>query len=386
MTTTKHPLSAFAKASDISVEDFERLCQQHTAPDDYPMATDIAANVLIYDAAQITHYETTALKAEWAHALMNGPGVIVIRQAFSDLSLIDRMSQTFDQICQQEHAQGSGADHFAKAGANSRIWNAFEKSALLDPEGFIHYYKNPVLQLVAESWLGPGYQITAQMNTVHPGGSAQDPHRDYHLGFQENEQVAQYPLHMHQASASLTLQGAVAHSDMPLASGPTLLLPFSQQYPLGYLAWRDPDFRELFHQYSVQLPLEKGDAVFFNPALFHAAGANTTEDHHRCANLLQISAAFGKPMETVDRYRISQRLYPSLLPLWNDQLSAVEQAAILAASCDDYSFPSNLDTDPPLNGMAPQTHSAMTREALKTQLDASAYEQACSRHQQKRRS
>jgi len=49
------------------------------------------------------------------------------------------------------------------------------------------------------------------------------------------------------------------------------------------------------------MPLEKGDAVFFNPALLHAAGSNHATDIRRMANLQQISSAFGRPMETVDR-------------------------------------------------------------------------------------
>ena len=47
-------------------------------------------------------------------------------------------------------------------------------------------------------------------------------------------------------SALLTLQGAVAHTDMPVESGPTKLLPFSQRYPQGYVAWRRADFRAYF--------------------------------------------------------------------------------------------------------------------------------------------
>ena len=96
------------------------------------------------------------------------------------------------------------------------------------------------------AWLGPGYQVTSQVNVVRPGGQAQDPHRDYHLGFLENDVVEQYPTHVHLLSPVLTLQGAVAHSDMPVESGPTMYLPYSHQYVPGYLAWRLPEFREHF--------------------------------------------------------------------------------------------------------------------------------------------
>lgn len=78
---------------------------------------------------------------------------------------------------------------------------------------------------------------------------------------------------MHRLSPVLTLQGAVAHCDMPVESGPTLFLPYSQTYLPGYLALKRPEFRTYFEENHVQLPLEKGDVVFFNPALFHAAAA-----------------------------------------------------------------------------------------------------------------
>ena len=41
----------------------------------------------------------------------------------------------------------------------------------------------------------------------------------------------------------------------------------------------------------MQLPLAKGDAVFFNPALFHDAGTNRTADVRRTAHLLHVSSA-----------------------------------------------------------------------------------------------
>src|SRR5690606_12263030 len=155
------------------------------------------------------------------------------------------------------------------------------------------YYANEIVALVSTAWLGPGYQITSQVNVVNPGGAAQDPHRDYHLGFLSHEHVGRFPAHVHLLSPALTPQGAGAHCDMPVESGPTMYLPHAQKYAPGYLAWRLPEFREYFEEHHVQLPLDKGDAAFFNPALFHGAGHNRSADIRRMANLLQISSAFG---------------------------------------------------------------------------------------------
>ena len=87
--------------------------------------------------------------------------------------------------------------------------------------------------MVSQAWLGPRYQVTSQVNVVNPGGAAQVPHRDYHLGFVNEDQLSAYPAHMHRMSAVLTLQGAVAHCDMPIESGPTMLLPNSQRFAAG---------------------------------------------------------------------------------------------------------------------------------------------------------
>lgn len=166
-------------------------------------------------------------------------------------------------------------DHF---GTNSRLWNASEKLSLHDPECFIDYYQNEVIQTVSEAWLGPQYQLTSQLNVVHPGGKCQLAHRDYHLGHMKVSNSERYPGHLHEVCGMLTLQGAIAHCDWPMESGPTMLLPHSQKYKPGYLAFHNQDFQNFFNDNYVQMPLKKGDAVFFNPALLHGAGTNKTED------------------------------------------------------------------------------------------------------------
>lgn len=223
--------------------------------------------------------------------------------------------------------------------------------------------------------MGPHFQMTAQVNVVRPSGKAQAPHRDYHLGFQDNAVLLRYPPHVHKMSAMLTLQGAVAHTDMPLESGPTLLLPFSQQYDAGYLAWRDTAFKTYFDEHAVQLQLSKGDAMFFNPALFHAAGNNSTKDFHRMANLVQLSSAFGRSMESVDRVAMCLALYASV-QRQKTELSEIELETLLSNTCEGYSFPTNLDTDPPDSGMAPQTQKQLMMQALTEQWNIDVFKEA----------
>ncbi|MFA3873220.1 phytanoyl-CoA dioxygenase family protein [Streptomyces sp. MMCC 100] len=348
---------------DCDLGAFRTLVEQPTDPAAYPRAAAVEQNVPVYDAGGLRDDAETA--AELVHALADGPGIVVLQGAFPDPVVVDRATAVFDALIAEQRASGAAAgDHFAAPGANDRVWNALEKAALHDPEAFADYYANDALSLVARAWLGPGHQVTSQINVVNPGGAAQTVHRDYHLGFLSAEVAAAYPAHVHRLSPVLTLQGAVAHCDMPVESGPTMYLPHSQKYLPGYLAWRLPEFRAYFEAHHVQLPLAKGDAVFFNPALFHAAGTNRSADIRRMANLLQISSPFGRAMETVDRAAVVDAVYPVLLKRKAEGVGERWLERVIAASAEGYPFPTNLDRDPPVDGLAPPSQADLVRRAL----------------------
>lgn len=351
---------------DCGLDDFRALVERTTDPAGYPHASAVERNVLVYDAGRLTAADRDGVREELVHALTAGPGIVVVRGAFPDPEVVDRATAVFEALIAAQRVSGAGAgDHFAPPGANDRVWNALEKAALHDPDAFAAYYANDVLALVAEAWLGPGYQVTSQVNVVNPGGAAQTAHRDYHLGFLSAEAAAAYPAHVHRLSPVLTLQGAVAHCDMPVESGPTMYLPYSQTYEPGYLAWRLPAFQAYFDAHHVQLPLAKGDAAFFNPALFHAAGTNRSADVRRMANLLQISSAFGRAMETVDREAVVNAVYPVLLERRAEGAGAARLENVVAVCAEGYPFPTNLDRDPPVDGMAPPSQADLVRRALR---------------------
>jgi ectoine hydroxylase-related dioxygenase (phytanoyl-CoA dioxygenase family) len=185
----------------------------------------------------------------------------------------------------------------------------------------------------------------------------------------------------------LTLQGAVAHCDMPVESGPTKLLPYSQTYLPGYLATQLPEFRAYFEEHYAQLPLQKGDALFFNPAVFHAAGDNVTEDVSRIANLMQIGSGYGRSIEIVDRARMSRALYPTLARMKADgALKPDEIETVIVACAEGYPFPANLDIDSPLSGMAPESQQELMRRALNEGWDASRFERALQEQADRKRS
>ncbi len=335
------------------LDDLLAVVADRTDPADYPHAAGVEQEVLVYDAAGLR----AAPPEELVRALAEGPGVLVVRGAL-DRAVVDRATVEFDAMVAEQRAAGAVAgDHFAPPGANDRVWNALEKLAVRAPAVFVDYYASDVVARVAHAWLGPGYQVTSQVNVVHPGGPAQVGHRDYHLGFLPPAAVARYPAHVHRLSPVLTLQGAVAHADMPVESGPTMYLPHSQKYGPGYLATGLPEFRAHFERAHVQLPLRTGDAAFLNPAVIHGAGANRTAGVRRTANLLQISSAFGRAMESVDRARVCRAVHPHLRP-------GPEHEHAIAAAAEGYPFPTNLDRDPPVDGLAPPSQADLVRRAV----------------------
>jgi ectoine hydroxylase-related dioxygenase (phytanoyl-CoA dioxygenase family) len=371
---------------------FKKAAATKTRAADWPLAHSVEKNILIYDghAARAAAQDPTARKtlmAEWADALLNGPGVIVIKNAVNDHAAIDQASRVFEAIIADQHKTGTGGgDHFAKPGANDRIWNSLQKHCLADPENFAAYYAADAVGMASEAWLGPDWQMTAQLNRVNPGGAAQSAHRDYHLGFMTAARASEFPAHVHRLSPFMTLQGAIAHCDMPLESGPTLFLPHTQNVPDGYLAFGKPDYQAHFNAHHVQLPLTKGDAVFFNPALMHAAGANRSKDIYRMANLLQVSSAFGRAMETIDRIAMAKVLYPALQAALKSGLSKAAAKNAIACAAEGYAFPTNLDRDPPVGGLAPQSQAAFMAECLENGVSAGEFGAKLDALEAKRRS
>jgi ectoine hydroxylase-related dioxygenase (phytanoyl-CoA dioxygenase family) len=359
----------FSTDKPPSLNDFKTLTTESRLID-YPLASSIIKNVPIYDLSAFSSYtpeQLSALQDEWYHILLHGPGVFATKHMYTDMHLLDQVNWVFSEIISEE-AQNSGkkGDHFATSGSNSRIWNSFDKHCRIDRHSFVEYYSNPWLSLISSAWLGPHHRLTAQVNIVRPGGAAQISHRDYHLGFQSASACAQYPKAMQVASQFLTLQGAIAHSDMPLESGPTRLLPFSQKFEEGYMAYRLKEFQNYFLEAYVSVPLEKGDGLFFNPALFHAAGENISVDIHRSANLLQISSAFGKPMESIDTLPLAFVTWNLLVERYKREGMSEGVKTYIGNVAEGYPFPTNLDYRvPETAGMAPESEQDLLVKGLR---------------------
>ncbi len=372
--------------NDCRIDELEVLVSERLDASDLRFASEVVHNVPIYAAADTqaalkNPADKSALMAEWARVFRDRSGAIVVKSAVADLDAIDQATGVFDEIIEEERRANSGGDHFGERGANDRIWNSLQKLCLRAPNVFASYFAAPPVAAVSEAWLGPWFQMTTQVNVVRPGGKSQVCHRDYHLGFMTQEQAQAFPVHAHHLSPALTLQGAIAHCDMPVESGPTKLLPNSQRFGPGYIAMQLPAFRDLFEDRYVQVPLQKGDGLFFNPALFHAAGDNRSETIQRMANLMQIGSPMGRTLEQIDRTAMSRALFPALRDL---ELTGQKRAAVISAAAEGYPFPTNLDTDPPIGGLASESQAELLARALDEGMNEADFDIALTKNYAKR--
>jgi ectoine hydroxylase-related dioxygenase (phytanoyl-CoA dioxygenase family) len=245
----------YYSSAECDLNEFSELLRTSQAePAELRFASEVVhGGIGIYDAKvlqadAVSGADCRLLEIELARLMLEGSGIAVFRRAF-DPGLVDAVTQAFNRLIVS--ASSPSGDHFAKPGANDRVWNALEKLATTEPSLFVQYYCNETLAMASRAWLGPNYQVTSQVNVVKPGGDAQEPHRDYHLGFATDALAARFPAHAHSMTPLLTLQGAVAHSDMPLASGPTTYLPHSHKYKPGYVAFRRDDFKLFYAEHKV---------------------------------------------------------------------------------------------------------------------------------------
>ena len=318
--------------ADYDIDAFRQLVGRTTQPEQVPHATTIQRNLPIYDAAALHDInrdpaQRRALLGEMAWVLGQGPGALAIKGGLDqEHNRLDDATEIFQTIIAEQHAAGRADRRPLRQARVERPRVELSREARRSPTRRVRRLLHPPMR--SPSAARRGWDRTtrsADRSTASTlAAPPQSPHRDYHVGFYEPDQMDRFPRHVHLMSQALTLQGAVAHTDMPLESGPTMLLPFSQLAHAGFIAALRPEFQEVFHEFKVQLPLTKGDVVFFNPAVMHGAGANRTTDFHRINNLLQVSSAFGRTMETMNTDLTTLAAYPHLLEI-DDERTAGER-------------------------------------------------------------
>lgn len=358
-----------AESGDI--EHLRHYTEQTLDPRNLPLCAEIMHQIPIYDGKAVDKAahdvkQRSALLYEWTQNFERGSGIIVIKSGINDPVILDIASEIFVDIFEEEkkNISASSSDNASKTG-NAIIWNGLEKHCLFDAGNFASYFASNTIAMAAEAWLGPNYQLTSQIKKTGAYKNNEAPHHDYHFGYMATEQAIDYPAHVHRLSAALTLQGIVAHSEMSDKNASLQLLPFSHQYDAGFIAVKRPEFQDYFTTNSVSLPLEKGDMVFFNPAIMHASAETEDDTDIALSNWLQISSAFGRAMETIDRKSMSQAVFPVLASLKaQNKISERDIDNVIAACAEGYAFPTNLDNDPPAGGRPPKTQAEYLKQAV----------------------
>src|SRR4051794_3505755 len=99
------------RAADCDVEELAGLVSRATDLADYPLAADVVDRVLVYDADRLRTEPgdvegADVVAAELVRALTDGPGVVTIRGAFPDTTVVDRATAAFDAMIAAERAAG----------------------------------------------------------------------------------------------------------------------------------------------------------------------------------------------------------------------------------------------------------------------------------------
>lgn len=198
------------------------------------------------------------------------------------------------------------------------------------------------------------------------------------------DHIPAYPIMSQMASQLQTLQGAVAHTDMPLECGPTRLAPFSHQFQKGYMTLKNPEYIAIADKHMSQLPLKRGDAVIFNPACYHQPGINTT-DNARQACLFQIANTWTVHMVLIDRQAMAKSVWP-IMKSWSQQAEGRKKGAkvnghggktehqldaLISATCEDTLYPVNWRVGKVSRSKLPMTDAQATQtqvQAIRTAL------------------
>ena len=95
----------FFNDDEINLPDFAALCSQNANSKDYKFSLDIEQRVVFYEGehiqALISTKQALELKSELHHCIKDGPGVVVVRQAFQDMKVIDRSTELFQEIIEE---------------------------------------------------------------------------------------------------------------------------------------------------------------------------------------------------------------------------------------------------------------------------------------------
>lgn len=87
------------------------------------------------------------------------------------------------------------------------------------------------------------------------------------------------------------------------------------------------------------------------------------------ANLLQVSSALGRAMESVDTTAICAAVLAALKARAAAGPDRRAMRNLIAVAAEGYPFPANLDRDQPIGGLAPQSQAQLLTRAVEEDWD-----------------
>ena len=299
---------------DCGLDDFRRLVEQHTDPADYPHADARRAGRAGLRqrrgcAPRRRPTDGARCRPSWSGRCRRPRhrGRSTARSPTS--AVVDRATGGFEELIaraarRRAAPRATTSPSRAPTTGSGTRWRS---SPCAHPEVFADYYANDMHRRWSrQAWLGPGYQVTSQVNVVNPGGAAQSVHRDYHLGFlHARRRPRAYPAHVHRLSPGAHPAGrgrALRHARRVRPDACTCRTRRSTCPATSPGGCRSS--ATYFDAHHVQLPLRQGRRGVLQPGAVPRGRAPTAPPtSRRMANLLQVSSAFGRAMETVDRER-----------------------------------------------------------------------------------
>ena len=259
--------------------------------------------------------------------LVNGPGIILIKELV-DKQYIDKTNRLIENM--------TNTKIYEYFDNKMCIENFYEKFCKKNPSLFINYFKKPMFNHVIQSYLGPKYEVNSKLTIVPSETPEEEFGCSYHMGVMNKDELLKYPKNIHTSCQNLTLQMYISHSYMSKEMRSIKLIPYSQTYSDGYLKIQEnQDLVDLCHDNYVEFDLEKGDCIVYNSALYRSISENK-RGPTRISNMLEINSAFSKPMETVDKDIIADKVSEHLNYL---HLTPLEMECIHELIFNKYDYP-----------------------------------------------
>ena len=107
MKDFKQTGTGYYNPNSCDLSDFKKVIDQTVLPTDVPNAAEIEKNVPIYDMNVLSSslhdpMQKNSLMTEWAWVLKENAGAIVLRNAYSDTSVIDQATKIYEEIIKRK--------------------------------------------------------------------------------------------------------------------------------------------------------------------------------------------------------------------------------------------------------------------------------------------